>query len=66
MANVTNPIQVEKFLEGLDYPASKDEIIEHAKNQGADEDILGTLQQLPERDYEGPVGISEEIESMNQ
>jgi hypothetical protein len=30
MAKV-NPIQVQKFLGGMHYPAKKDEIVDHAK-----------------------------------
>jgi hypothetical protein len=56
-----NPIQVQKFLSGMDYPASKDEIVEHAKSKGADENIMDTLEQLPEEDYETPADISKAI-----
>lgn len=28
---LTNPAQIRKFLEGLDYPAKKQNLIEHAK-----------------------------------
>jgi hypothetical protein len=56
-----NPIQVQKFLSGMDYPASKDEIVEHAKSKGADENIMDTLEQLPEEDYETPADVSKAI-----
>ena len=32
-----NPIQVQKFLGGMNFPANKDEIVKHAKSKGADE-----------------------------
>lgn len=56
-----NPIQVQKFLSGMDYPASKDEIVKHAKSKGADENIMDTLEQLPEDDYETPADVSKAI-----
>ena len=56
-----NPIQVQKFLSGMDYPASKDEIVKHAKSKGADENIMDTLEQLPEEDYETPADVSKAI-----
>ena len=56
-----NPIQVQKFLSGMDYPASKEEIVEHAKSNGADENIMDTLEQLPEEDYETPADVSKAI-----
>ena len=36
MATV-NPIQVQKFLCGMHYPAKKDELVKHAKTKGADD-----------------------------
>ncbi len=60
MAKV-NPIQVQKFLGGMDYPATKDEIVKHAKSKGADENIMDTLEQLPEDDYETPADVSKAI-----
>jgi hypothetical protein len=60
MAKV-NPIQVQKFLSGVDYPASKDEVISSAQAQGADEDVLETLQQLPDGNFQTPADVSEAI-----
>ncbi len=60
MAKV-NPIQVQKFLGGMDYPANKDEIVKHAKSKGADEKVMETLEQLPEDDYETPADVSKAI-----
>lgn len=60
MAKV-NPIQVQKFLGGMDYPASKDEIVDHAKSKGADENVMDVLEQLPEDDYQTPADVSKAI-----
>ncbi len=46
MAGV-NPIQIEKFLKGIDYPAKKADLIKRAEQNGADEQVRATLQQLP-------------------
>lgn len=56
-----NPIQVQKFLSGMDYPASKEEIVDHAKSQGADENIMQTLKQLPDESFETPADVSKAI-----
>ena len=42
MATV-NPIQVQKFLSGMDYPAKKDELVKHAKTKEADDKRMQTL-----------------------
>ncbi len=60
MANV-NPIQVQKALGGMDYPARKDEILDHARQQGADEEVISALEQIPDREYDGPSGVQKEI-----
>lgn len=56
-----NPIQIQKFLGGMDYPAHKDEVVEYARSKGADENIMQTLEQLPEEDFEAPAGVSKAI-----
>ncbi len=61
MANV-NPIQVQKFLGGMSYPAGKQEILEHARRQDADEEVISALEQIPDREYDGPSGVQKEID----
>lgn len=60
MATV-NPISVQKYLKGMDYPASKDELIDHAEEQGADDEVLDLLEQLPDEEYETPADVSKAI-----
>ncbi|HEV7618173.1 MAG TPA: DUF2795 domain-containing protein [Burkholderiaceae bacterium] len=56
-----NPVQVQKFLKGVDYPANKKTLIENAEKQGADENVRASLEQLPEKEYEAPVDVSEAL-----
>ena len=56
-----NPIQVQKFLKGVDYPARREDLLRHAEEQGADENVRAALEGIPDREYEGPSGVSEEI-----
>lgn len=60
MAKAT-PIDVQKHLRGLDYPANKEDILQHAREQGADGELMSLLEQLPDREYERPTDISHEI-----
>lgn len=55
----TNPIQVQKLLKGLDYPASKDQIVGHAEQSGGDRNALDTLRKLPDQQYQTPAEVSE-------
>lgn len=60
MAKV-NPIQLQKYLKGVDYPASKQDLVNHAKQQGADADALSALEQLADEQYESPTDVSKAI-----
>ena len=60
-----NPIQVQKFLGGIDYPARKDEIVKRAQKAGADQNVMNTLKSLPRDDFNSPNDISEAIGDMH-
>jgi hypothetical protein len=49
-----NPIEVQTHLSGIDYPASKDELIATAESNGAPQEILEALQQMDGDQFEGP------------
>ena len=53
---MVSPIDIQKALKGMDYPASKQQILEHAK--GGDEEVLDALGKIDDREYEGPSGVS--------
>lgn len=59
--NTPNPVQVQKFLGGLDYPVSKDKIVEKARKEGADENVIAALDRIPDRDYDSPTAVSHEV-----
>ncbi|MBC7952161.1 MAG: DUF2795 domain-containing protein [Rhodospirillaceae bacterium] len=44
-ANVTHA------LKGIDFPASKQDIIKHAQNNNADQVVLDELKNLPDEQY---------------
>ena len=54
-----NPIQIQKYLKGVDYPASKAQLIENARKLGADENICASLEQLPDDEFQTPADVSE-------
>lgn len=60
MAKV-NPIQMQKYLKGMDYPASKQQLLEHAKREGADDNVCATLERLPDDEYETPAEVSKAV-----
>lgn len=64
MADV-NPVQIQKYLGGMDYPCSKSELMDHARDQGADENVLRTIQNLPYDRFNSPNDISEAVGRMD-
>jgi Protein of unknown function (DUF2795) len=58
---MVSPIDVQKALSGMDYPAGKEQILEHARSHGAGKDVLDALEGIDEREYEGPSGVSSAV-----
>lgn len=60
-----NPIQVQKFLGGIDYPTNKQELISRAQKQGADQNVMNMIKSLPRDKFNSPNDISEAIGDMH-
>ena len=56
-----NPIQLQKYLKGVDYPANKQDLLERAQQEGADENVLSTLKQLADEEFETPADVSKAV-----
>jgi hypothetical protein len=52
-----NPIEVQKHLGGIDYPASKDEIVATAESNGAPQEIVEALQSMDREEFDGPNAV---------
>lgn len=61
MSNNPSPIEIQKALGGMDYPASKDELVKHAEDSGAGDDVLSALRGLPDRQFDAPTDVNKEI-----
>jgi hypothetical protein len=61
MNNTPNPIEVQKFLGGIDYPAGKDDLVRKAEESGAGDDVLSALRGIPDREYDSPTAVSEAV-----
>ncbi|EIV91499.1 DUF2795 domain-containing protein [Frankia sp. QA3] len=58
---MTTAIEAQRYLKGVDYPADRSTIVKKAKENGADESLIRTLENLPDREYNGPNAISKEL-----
>ena len=60
MAHV-NPIQIQKFLKGVDYPANKAALLDNAKKLGADDKVCSSLDELPDEEFQTPAEVSQAL-----
>lgn len=61
MANKPNPIDLQKHLAGVDYPAKRDDLVRVASEKGADDALVSTLEKIPDREYDGPNAVSKAV-----
>ncbi|HEX5539403.1 MAG TPA: DUF2795 domain-containing protein [Methylophilaceae bacterium] len=61
-----NPIQIQKYLKGVDYPANKATLIKNAKKLGADASVCASLEQLPDEEFQTPADVSEAFKGPSQ
>ncbi len=61
-----NPIQVQEYLSGINYPASKEDIVKRAQDHGADKNALDALQRMPGDRFNSPNDVSEAIGKLNR
>ncbi|WP_169978969.1 MULTISPECIES: DUF2795 domain-containing protein [unclassified Microbispora] len=61
MADAPNPIQLQKHLKGVDYPAGKSDLIRTARDHGADDNVIDALERIPDRQYDGPNAVSKAV-----
>lgn len=59
-----SPVEVQRYLKHVDYPASKNELVQEAAEEGADRTIIHTLQDLPEERFSNPTSVSRAIGSL--
>lgn len=61
MAN-SLPVEAQNYLKGLEYPASKADVIDTAQDEGADDMLLDSMRdQLPEAIFDSPADLSQAL-----
>ena len=51
--------EVQKALKGADYPASRDDLVELARGNGADDDLVVALGNMDKDSFDGPSAVME-------
>ena len=61
-----SPIEVQKALKGMDYPAKKQDLIKKAKDNDAPQKVMHVLENLPDKEFESAVDVSKEFKGEGQ
>ena len=56
-----NPKTIQSFLGDVDYPVTKLELIDQAREHGADEEIVDILDLIPQSRFESPIEVSQAL-----
>ena len=56
-----NPIEVQKHLKGMNYPASKEDVVERARENGADDGLIQALESIGWNEFHGPDDVMEAL-----
>lgn len=61
MAEKPTPIELQKYLSGVDYPATKEQLISTARDQGAPDDVINALESADADEFDAPTAVSSAI-----
>lgn len=61
-----NPIQLQKHLGGVDYPASREDLVHQAEANGADDEVRAVLGRLPDGEYQTPADVNKAVGQLNR
>jgi len=52
---------IKKYLRGIEFPCSKDELIQKAQEEGAEDAVIEALSEMPDEIFESPADIVQSI-----
>lgn len=52
-----SPANVSTYLKGIDYPAKKDQLVQHAQQNGAESAVIDVLNKMPDQEYENMADV---------
>ena len=56
-----NPIDIQKALAGIAYPTTREKLVERARQNHANTDIVDLIDKLPDHNYDSPASVSKQI-----
>ncbi|MFA5133716.1 MAG: DUF2795 domain-containing protein [Patescibacteria group bacterium] len=58
--------ELQKYLKGVSYPASKQELVSAAQSNEAPQEVMDHINMLPEKDYGGPQEVEMAFGEMSE
>jgi hypothetical protein len=55
------PVDVQKYLAGVDYPATKQDLIDIASDNDAPQEVIEALGEIDEKEYGSVADVSKEV-----
>lgn len=52
-----SPANVQKYLKGVDYPSNKQDLLRTARDNGAPEEIIDTIEGFDAEEFGGPQDV---------
>ncbi|WP_066381696.1 MULTISPECIES: DUF2795 domain-containing protein [unclassified Anabaena] len=52
-------VDISRNLSGMDFPGNKQDLINHARQKNASQEIIETLQKMPEREYNNMADVEQ-------
>jgi hypothetical protein len=65
MATV-NPIEMQRYLKGADYPMGKDALVQLAQSNDAPDDVVEALRSMNRDSFNGPNAVQEALADADQ
>jgi hypothetical protein len=56
-----SPIQVQKYLKGVSYPAQRNDLVERARQNKADKGVISMLEGMKKDNFKNPAEVSKAI-----
>ncbi|MFB9235401.1 DUF2795 domain-containing protein [Plantactinospora siamensis] len=59
-----NVTQLQDYLEGLDFPVSREDVVRRAQENGASTAVLQLLRSLPVEEFDSPTEVGESLSEL--
>ena len=56
-----SPAAVERYLKNIHFPVERNELVNHAKQNGAPSDVMHVLGRFEDKSYKSVIDVSKEI-----